>query len=492
MTQVSTDASRTVITRTLPIQRQDVRTLGNAGAGGFEALFAEKIAPEPAKSEPTAAEEDLAKAGQTDEAAEEADQAQGEDEAEKAKAAEEQSTDQNKASGETTEEGVETQPVVEATGQAVDEATGAEQQVDAGVAEQPNVSQEQTGEGQVRRELKDAAAVDLSDMARAEMLGRVDGFRPDGPLVNKDAGSGGARPDGPPPPIDPRPGHGGGTGAREPGGSQDASGRAGQERAGLPTPNLAPPIGNPAAQGAETMESSIPSGKRPSNGGHPLSAPGAGRSAGDPPPDAKQQVTADVSRVSVLDKLVNQSAARRGAVAAIDRVQDTGTAESAVSRKASLSRPEPSNTARDVFLAPVQKGLGKMLAEGGGKMTVMLRPRELGDVKIQMETEAGAVRVRMEASSEAARKNLEAGFDALRANLETRGVRVETMEVTLTPNADSRAGLGDAGGRDASGERSGEGRQGGSQQDRQASDNGTLTPDAPRGIWTELGIDAVA
>jgi flagellar hook-length control protein FliK len=77
----------------------------------------------------------------------------------------------------------------------------------------------------------------------------------------------------------------------------------------------------------------------------------------------------------------------------------------------------------------MERGLGAVLRQGGGSLTMRLKPAALGEVRIHMTMDQGAVRARFESASGEARELMTAGLGALRAALEARGLRVESLEV---------------------------------------------------------------
>ncbi|MEM9373779.1 MAG: flagellar hook-length control protein FliK [Planctomycetota bacterium] len=274
-----------------------------------------------------------------------------------------------------------------------------------------------------------------------------------------------------------------------------------------PPPGLRPPVIRAESHPGDLPAGAQP-GKTPTGPNGVLSASGQARHgvpSASGGADAGHRIDAAATKAVFLERLAQSDPARRGAVSAaeravgVDRVLTASEPRMPLSRSVAIKSPEPPPPTRDAFLAPVQKGLGKMLAEGGGKLTVVLRPQELGDVRIAMETRRGAVRVSMEASTDAARRVLESGFDALRSSLEQRGVRVESMEV-FSSEPDDAAGS-DLGDRESPGgdrrEEPGAGRHGtGHGDERDQADRnehaGGLTEQQADRLWTELGIDAVA
>lgn len=186
--------------------------------------------------------------------------------------------------------------------------------------------------------------------------------------------------------------------------------------------------------------------------------------------------------------------ANPGSVTAIGSTSGASIgADSGSPGKLGVIRGQASGTDRNAVIAQVQRGLASMLRSGGGDMTIRLRPDHLGELKIRVHAEDGAVRATFETKTEGARDAIEQGLGRLREQLESKGVRVGELRV------DHRGeGAGEPGGQT-------QGDQSGGQHERQqASEHSGTTSgvdahaehetqnEQPRGIWTELGLDAVA
>lgn len=275
------------------------------------------------------------------------------------------------------------------------------------------------------------------------------------------------------------------------------------------TPNTGLP--NAQARGLHAASSAAPADTTQSRVEQPAPAspdPAARHALGQP--DTAESVNAGIAqqksaepkphaeiiaagRQSLLERLSGSAEARRGAVTSVDRLAASpqARAQTLTAKPGTLST-EPTAPRREQVLAPVQRGLASMISHGGGRMSVILRPEHLGEVRLSMQTSEGSVRVHLEASTEAARSTLESEIDTLRAGLEARGVRVESLTVehtaASTPNQPGTSTDTHTGG------------QGSSQHHRPdqtptQAPSGTAETDpdpVPRGIWTELGIDALA
>ncbi|MFG0285420.1 MAG: flagellar hook-length control protein FliK [Phycisphaerales bacterium JB039] len=108
-------------------------------------------------------------------------------------------------------------------------------------------------------------------------------------------------------------------------------------------------------------------------------------------------------------------------------------------QRAAPARPAtPAATAARTMQTQIERGLGAVLRQGGGSLTLQLKPATLGELRIEMTLDKGAVRARFEASSPESRDLILANLGALKAALESRGLRVETLDVTA-PDAPERA-----------------------------------------------------
>lgn len=160
--------------------------------------------------------------------------------------------------------------------------------------------------------------------------------------------------------------------------------------------------------------------------------------------------------------------------------------------KLGVLKAQSSHTDRAAVIAQVQRGLASMLRSGGGEMTLRLRPDHLGELKIRMHTEDGGVRASFETRSDGAREAIERGLVRLREQLESKGIRVDELRVdqreqdalsdrqSASDDRQSDSGSHSAPSTDLGGDSSEHEQQNESQHDE------------PRGIWTELGLDAVA
>ncbi|GAB4382830.1 MAG: hypothetical protein Kow0022_01240 [Phycisphaerales bacterium] len=86
--------------------------------------------------------------------------------------------------------------------------------------------------------------------------------------------------------------------------------------------------------------------------------------------------------------------------------------------------------------AQVSRSLASIIARGGGRLTLRLSPRALGDVRVDVHVRNGAAAAIFRTENESARDLLQHHLDALRSALEQRGIRVERLEV-VGPHSES-------------------------------------------------------
>lgn len=496
MTQIQADATVIRNVQKTPNAAPELRPIGENGAGAFDELFAEKNAApvETADSESNDAIESPSDDTATDEQGHESNEQSSAD----------GSADATGAGGQTTvangDEPADNVDAEVASGEPGDltKALGINGQPQAAVVTNAEVAVPINGQSEVQQQLKNAASVDLASLARQKLSDNGNVSKQQATIAPEPDRAAPDRPSSQRSEL-PR------TNTEQSGAQAGSQPRTPAE-GGKPPPGFQPTPFRPDSVGTGVAIDAIP-GKTPSDPSARISASGQARqgsSGVNGTGDAGLRTEAAAARAVFLERLANAGGARRGAVAATERVVGIERTLSAVEPKPALQRPisfkpiDPPPPTRDAFLSPVQKGLGKMLAEGGGRLTVMLRPQELGDVKIAMETRQGAVRVKMEATSEAARKALESGLETLRTSLESRGVKVEAMDVTLADRghpADANSEGGSHRDRqqqhdDARDPKSGAADTGNEDADGQ-NVHGMTTSQANQ-LWTELGIDAVA
>lgn len=325
----------------------------------------------------------------------------------------------------------------------------------------------------ITRELTHAAAVDLAELARDELVSAEPAKPP--PKIP------GKHPGGPSAPLTAAPAHPNLSGSGEggvpprPGTDSDAS----VADAGRPSVRAAPE--------SEPVRSATPDAGMASQA-DPGRAEAVRAQAGVRPDDAARPAVG--GSVELLTRLTGSVEAARGAIEGVGGAGGSAGARDAhAARAGRVPAGAAGRGAREQVLASVQRGLASVLTQGGGRMTVVLRPERLGEVRVRMEARGGVVSARMSASTEAARRTLEAGLDSLRAALESRGVRVESLEID-TGDGQARADADGRGGDRRNHQH--ESDRGGAERGRADGAARETAPASRQGIWTEIGIDAVA
>lgn len=165
---------------------------------------------------------------------------------------------------------------------------------------------------------------------------------------------------------------------------------------------------------------------------------------------------------------------------------------------AKLMQAKPSDERamqRREVMAQVQRGLASIMNTKGGSMKIRLSPEHLGEVNIQLATKDGHVRVMIDAERDQTRSMLKDGLEGLRNAMESRGVQVDELRIEGRQPTEFERLFGDAGGDQYSQRHDSDGQE---QRQEQSGDNAIGgdrnedTNDEPRGIWTDLGLDAIA
>ncbi len=125
------------------------------------------------------------------------------------------------------------------------------------------------------------------------------------------------------------------------------------------------------------------------------------------------------------------TAATGGASAfALARAQDDTTVTAQAATSASSSQAE-----RAHVVEQVTRHLESMrLTNGGGEMRLRLNPHNLGSVQVTITTHQDGVIARIAVESAQVQQAMEHAKADLRASLETRGLRVQSVEVTVSPS----------------------------------------------------------
>lgn len=108
------------------------------------------------------------------------------------------------------------------------------------------------------------------------------------------------------------------------------------------------------------------------------------------------------------------------------------------------AQPPIYRTSADQFALHASKALARVLATGGGSLSLRLNPEALGEVRVEIGLHRGKAHATFQASTTAARDLLLADIDALRAALERRGITVERLDVKDSPHTDAQPNPNDA------------------------------------------------
>ncbi|MHC4416011.1 MAG: flagellar hook-length control protein FliK [Planctomycetota bacterium] len=106
-----------------------------------------------------------------------------------------------------------------------------------------------------------------------------------------------------------------------------------------------------------------------------------------------------------------------------------------------LATADPAN---DQFAARVLRGLGAMLKQRGGVMTMRLQPPDLGQLRVQMTIARGVVTAQFQPSTPEAQALLDRSLTVLRSALESHGLAVERLTVQTMPPGGGHAVRDDA------------------------------------------------
>lgn len=157
----------------------------------------------------------------------------------------------------------------------------------------------------------------------------------------------------------------------------------------------------------------------------------------------------------------------------------------------------PSEAKRAGVLAQVQRGLASMLRSGKSEMTLKLTPGHLGEIKIHIKSDGDQLAIRIDTTTKEAADYLKSSAEELGSNLKSKGVEVLQLKIV---SAEQEPGDTDVDGKSTSdpGDESSDQEPRNEQHpDHQPAQTraSELDPDEPgqsQGVWTELGLDAIA
>ena len=159
-------------------------------------------------------------------------------------------------------------------------------------------------------------------------------------------------------------------------------------------------------------------------------------------------------------------------------------------------------TADRALAAGLSRGIGAVLNQKGGALTMRLTPASLGEVRIVMNLKGGQVSVELEAGNARAHELLRSQLPALKQTLEAKGLTVERLGVQLSANAhqghagsgaDQQGGAGGGRPEDAGTQHdAGDGRSRGARDGNPDAHDGGRGGDAQPSAFEELfdGLEA--
>lgn len=183
------------------------------------------------------------------------------------------------------------------------------------------------------------------------------------------------------------------------------------------------------------------------------------------------------------------------AVGGVDAGQTrVGTEAQARMDQSLKATPSDQQALQSKLMAQVQRGLAQLMRSASGEMTLRLTPERLGEVKIEIKRSGEQLAVRLTTQNAEARELLSSGTDELTQLLRAKGVDVERVHIDQqgadAPGQDERD-LAERGSDDGSDANDGSHRDQGASSESESSLAGD-DADQNDGIWTELGLDAIA
>ena len=194
----------------------------------------------------------------------------------------------------------------------------------------------------------------------------------------------------------------------------------------------------------------------------------------------------------------SESAGKQGAQ---DSGLDLGNKSQNIAKLLQSNPADDRAMQRQQVLAQVQRGLASILNTKGGTMKIRLSPEHLGEVNIQLTTKDGRISVQIQAKNESTRSMLSEGLEGLRSAIEARGAIVDELNVDGQQQTKFERLFGQQDGSNQPGDSRQSGSQHpdssdqdgrGGQQEQSEIDIQEQLSNQPRGIWTELGLDAIA
>ena len=201
-----------------------------------------------------------------------------------------------------------------------------------------------------------------------------------------------------------------------------------------------------------------------------------------------------VARAETLSRVEGALTAR--AVSGVEAAQTRVGAEQSNARLEQSLKPMKSEqqALQSKVIAQVQRGLASLMRSTNGEMTLRLTPQRLGELKIELKRSGEQLSVRLTTQNAEARDLLSSGTDELTQLLRAKGVDVERVHIehqNENTEAQGTFDLDQHAHQDQTREQGNAAHQpnpiGGEAVDSISDE------DSQRGgIWTELGLDAIA
>jgi flagellar hook-length control protein FliK len=213
------------------------------------------------------------------------------------------------------------------------------------------------------------------------------------------------------------------------------------------TPDGARADGAPFAAGARahdagaSPDSAARSSNSPDADPHSLSNPSSPSQREGPPSGQPALVASYLSRAPSPLAPATATGARpaTGSPTGSIAVGRAGPLSPALGRAGSPSPAHAPSRSLDAeharLAAQVMRGLGALLRQAGGSVTLRLDPPALGALRLDLDVRDGVVRASLEASTLRARELLDANLGSLRSALEARGLIVSRLDVSLGRDA---------------------------------------------------------
>ncbi len=201
-----------------------------------------------------------------------------------------------------------------------------------------------------------------------------------------------------------------------------------------------------------------------------------------------------VARAETLSRVEGALTAR--AVSGVEAAQTRVGAEQSNGRLEQSLKPIKSDqqALQSKVIAQVQRGLASLMRSTNGEMTLRLTPQRLGELKIELKRSGEQLSVRLTTQNAEARDLLSSGTDELTQLLRAKGVDVERVHIEHQNENTQGQGTFDL-------------DQHAHQDQTREQGNAAHQPNPIRGeavdsisdeesqrdgIWTELGLDAIA